>query len=39
MLWIGKSTAELLRRHGIKTIGDMANKKNNQLVQKLLDKN
>jgi nucleotidyltransferase/DNA polymerase involved in DNA repair len=39
MLFIGKSIAQLLRKHHINTIGDIANKANNDLVERLLDKN
>lgn len=39
MLWIGKSTASLLKSHGIKTIGDMVEQPNRDIIQKLLDKN
>jgi nucleotidyltransferase/DNA polymerase involved in DNA repair len=39
MFFIGKSTAQLLRKHHINTIGDIANKTNNNLIAHLLDKN
>jgi nucleotidyltransferase/DNA polymerase involved in DNA repair len=39
MFWIGRSTAQLLRKNGITTIGDLAKKENKSLLQKLLDKN
>jgi nucleotidyltransferase/DNA polymerase involved in DNA repair len=39
MLFIGKSSANLLRKHGINTIADIANAKNQALLEELLDKN
>jgi DNA polymerase-4 len=39
MLWIGKSTANILKQNGINTIGDMANKNNEQVIKQILNKN
>ncbi|MDR0985831.1 MAG: DNA polymerase IV [Mycoplasmataceae bacterium] len=39
MLWIGKRTAQLLVENNIKTIGDIANENNKDLLKNLLDKN
>jgi nucleotidyltransferase/DNA polymerase involved in DNA repair len=39
MFFIGKSTAQLLKKHGINTIGDIAKKENNDKLEQLLDKN
>jgi nucleotidyltransferase/DNA polymerase involved in DNA repair len=39
MLWIGKSSAELLKQHNIQTISDIAKDENKVLLEQLLDKN
>lgn len=39
MLWIGKSTADLLKKNNIKIIGDLIKQDNKKLIQQLLDKN